>query len=220
LDAHTAITTRPKPPSDLVSISGMMLDRFVPALDVLEWIRACYLTEHGALFSESLRHLNDAGVGILWTNCENSRRGRRIVGQAEATENSGGSQGRWRRARAEQQVRDWFNGTPNFIITLDAVFAEQADDAAFCALVFHELLHCGQAQDEFGSPKFDKITGKPKFCMRAHDVEQFTEVIEFYGVEAAGQGAVDFVVAAAQPPRISRAKIDAACGTCKLRLVA
>jgi hypothetical protein len=198
----------------------MMLDRFVPALDVLEWIRACYLTEHGALYGAHHAHLNDAGIGILWTNCENARHGRRIVGQCELTEHSGGSQGRWRRARAEQQIHEWFGGMPDFIITLDAVFAEQADDVAFCALVDHELTHCAQALDEFMVPKFDKVTGKPKFALRGHDVEEFTSVVERFGIEAAGPSAVELVIAAAATPSIARSKVAMACGTCKLRLVA
>lgn len=219
MDAHTAITTRPRPPADLVSMTGLMVDRFVPALDVLEWIRACYLSEHGALYGEHHQHLNDAGIGILWTNCPNSRHGKRVVGETELGQNVGARSGLWARARAEQQLLEWFGGTPDFIITLDALHADECDDATFAALIDHELEHAAQALDEYGSPKFDKITGKPKFALKAHDVSEFVSVVRRFGIEAAGPEAVDFVLAAAQPPELGRAKVAQACGNC-LRLVA
>jgi hypothetical protein len=41
------------------------------------------------------------------------------------------------------------------------------DDATFCALVEHELSHCGQERDEFGMPRFKKSTGLPAFSALA-----------------------------------------------------
>lgn len=212
-----AILSRPRPPADLLAIGAA--EKFVPSSTLLDWIRANYLTQHGPLFDPVHAHLEDAKLGVVWTNVENMRHMRRIVGQAELVEYIGGRSGAWTKARAEQQLLEWFGELPDFVLTFDALYAADVDDVAFCALVDHELCHCAQKEDEFGAPKFDRITGLPKFAMRGHDVEEFVSVVRRFGIEAAGERAVDFVVAAAAMPSIGPAKIAQACGTC-LRLAA
>jgi hypothetical protein len=92
-------------------------------------------------------HLAFASIGALWTNVANSRSGRRIVGHAEMGKNVGGtSTGRWGKARAEQQIAEWFGTVPDFILTFDADYATTCSDAEFCVLTEHELMHCGQAK--------------------------------------------------------------------------
>lgn len=207
---------RPYPPDDLTSISGLSApDRFVPAPEVLEWIRGAYLGEGGPLHNPEHSHLADARIGVLWTSAENTRQMRRVLGEAEMPARSLARLGKWQRARAEQQLRGWFDGTvPDFLITLDAVYAADCEDAAFAALVDHELTHCAQAKDEFGAPRFNQVTGLPVWTMRGHDVSEFVSVVRRFGVEAAGQDAVDFVLAAAQKPEIGPVKVAHACGTC------
>lgn len=194
-------------------------DRFVPAPELADWIRSAYVDESGPLYAPEHEHLADAEIGCVWTNCENRRNMRRIVGQAELVKNIGVRQSVWQRARAAAQIMDWFGCTPDFLLTFDAIYADQAEDAVFCALVDHELCHCAQALDEHGMPAFEKHSGLPKYAIRGHDVEEFTSVVRRFGIEAAGEQAVDFVLAAAQKPQIGRAQLTRACGTC-LRLAA
>lgn len=214
-----ALLQRPHPPAELTDISAAF-DHFEPAPEVLEWIRAAFLDSNaGPLYTTDHEHLANATIGVLWTNAENSRHGRRIVGQAECLSSSGGNKGgKWQRARADQQLREWFGfPLPDFLITLDALFADDCDDASFAALVDHELYHCAQALDEFGMPKFNQQTGDPVWAIRGHDVEEFVGVVRRFGVEAAGEGATDMVIAAATAPEITPATLARACGTCARR---
>lgn len=179
-----------------------------------------FIAEDGPLVNPDHVHLWLAKLGFIWTNCENKRRGNRVIGQAELVSNAGGRSGLWQRGRSDQQLLEWFDGElPDFLITLDALYCESAGDAKFCALVDHELYHCAQATDAFGMPAFWRESGLPKFAMRSHDVEEFVGVVRRFGIEAAGEKAVDMVVAAAQQPSIGPAKLAGSCGTC-LRLAA
>lgn len=202
---------RPQPPAHL--LDPMAPDRFEPADDLILWVRRTFIEEGGPLTNPDHWHLRDAIIGVLWTNAENSRAGKSVVGQAELMPPM--VMGKWQKARAEQQVAGWFGVVPDFLLTFSAPYAAQCDDATFCALVEHELYHCGQATDAFGAPRFSKSTGRPVFAMRGHDVEQFVGVVRRYGVEATGVS--ELVEAAKQPPQISRAALDFACGTCGAR---
>lgn len=212
---------RPYPPDDLTSISGLPApDRFMPAPEVLDWIRGAYLGEGGPLHNPEHSHLADARIGVLWTSAENTRQMRRVLGEAEMPARSLARLGKWQRARAEQQLRGWFDGeVPDFLITLDALYSAGCENAAFCALVDHELYHCAQATDRFGSPRFNTLTGEPIWAMRGHDVEEFIGVVRRFGIEAAGESATELVIAAARKPDVAPAKLAQACGTC-LRLAA
>lgn len=131
-----------------------------------------------------------------------------------------GRSGKWMRARGEQQLREWFDDVPDFVLTFDALYAGEADDASFCALVDHELFHRSPAKDEFDQPKFNKATGQAIWAIKGHDVEEFTAVVRRFGIQAAGEKATDFVIAASKKPEIAAAKVAQACGTCDVRLVA
>jgi len=122
--------------------------------------------------------------------------------------------GKWQRARAIQQIEEWFEEMPDFLLTFSAPAAVGIDDASFCALVEHELYHCAQKLDKYGMPAF-KADGTPSFCIRGHDVEEFVGVVARYGAEAAGVSAM--VDAAKRSPLIGRASIAGACGTCALK---
>jgi len=205
---------RPYPPEDLATLSELeMADRFVPAPDMLEWIRATFLDEASLLFNIEHVHLRDAYLGVLWTNCDNIRQMRAVIGQAELMPPM--AMGKWQKARAIQQIEEWFDGMPDFLLTFSAPAAAGLDDPSFCALVEHELYHCGTKLDEFGMPKF-RQDGTPAFAMRGHDVEEFVGVVARYGAEAAGVSAM--VDAAKAGPTIGRASIAGVCGTCSLKV--
>lgn len=202
---------RPRPPQFLMSLEALADGiRFAPAPDLLSWIFATFIEDGAPLQNDDHQHLQSARIGILWTIVENGRHGRTVVGQAELGSQIGGM-GKWTRARAEQQIVEWFDGVPDFVITFFAPYADSCDDASFCALVEHELSHCGQERDEFGMPRFRK-SGAPAFCMRGHDVEEFVGVVRRYGADATGVRAM--VDAAAEGPTVAPADISFACGNC------
>lgn len=195
------------------------LNCFEPAPELAQWLRSEYIEPDGAFYEEGLHgHLNEASIGCLWTCSENTRRGRRVVGEAEMPLTMGRLT-RWVKDRMFQQLVGWFGEVPDFVLTFDAVHCDQVDDPTFCALVDHELTHCDVARDENGSPKFSKVTGLPQYCLRGHDVQEFVSVVRRFGIEAAGQSAVDMVIAASKKPRFDAARVAVACGNC-LRLVA
>lgn len=216
-DREAAILTRalarPRPPVSLFSIDSSIEGvRFVPAPELGAWAVATFIAEGALLANEDHAHLRYARLAFLWTTAKNSRVGRTIVGQAEFGQNIGGM-GKWQRARAEQQILEWFDFWPDFLLTFFAPYADECSDAAFCALVEHELYHCGQERDEFGLPRFKKSTGAPAFTMRGHDVEEFVGVVRRYGADAAGVRAL--VDAANEAPTVAAADICAVCGTCQ-----
>lgn len=208
------MTLRPFPPVDLVGVEGALaVDHFEPAVSLAAWARETFIDPSGPLMNEEHAHLNYGTIGFLWTNCANTRQGRRIVGQAEIMPPQG-AMGKWAKARAMQQIEGWFGLIPDFLITIDALYWAEADDASACALIEHELLHCAQERDAFGAPKFTK-EGGPKFGMRGHDVEEFVSVVRRYGMEAANVTAL--VEAARKGPEIAAASVAHACGTCLAR---
>lgn len=129
---------------------------FMPAHEVGTWIRSTFLDEDGSLFNQDHVHLRDAMLGVLWTSYPCTRQGMTVLGMAEMPMFRCGA---WQKGRQEQQLCEWFGDIPDFLITLDAGYCEQASDAEFCALVEHELYHCAQAKNEFGLPRFNKDTG-------------------------------------------------------------
>lgn len=169
-----------------------------------------FIDEDGPLTNEENAHLREARLGFLWCALPNARHGNPVVGQAELPTIQGG---RWARSRFEQQVEGWFGEIPDFLITIHADYANQASDAAFCALIEHELLHCGQERDVFGAPKFTR-DGRPKLGIRGHDVEEFVSVVARYGVGAAAGRTAALVEAANAGPTIAAADIAGCCGTC------
>ena len=78
-------------------------------------------------------------------------------------------------------LEDRLGYLPTFLIILSADFWADATDIEREVLVFHEALHCGQAHDIYGAPKFNRMTGEPVPTMRAHDIEEFDCVVKKYG---------------------------------------
>lgn len=202
---------RPFPTNSLLIAIG---DVFEPSEHLRDWIFATFINEGGRLENPDHAHLVDARIGVLWTNCDNARAMRTVVGQAEIMPPM--AMGKWQRARAVQQITEWFDEMPDFLLTFHAAASDAMDDASFCALVEHELYHCAQNRDAYGMPKF-KDDGSPSFGIRGHDVEQFVGVVARYGADAADVR--EMVAAANRGPSVGLATIAGACGTC-LRAVA
>lgn len=198
---------RPMPPSDF---TDPLNQRFAPAPQVVEWIRASLLDVAAPLYNTDHGHLEFADFDVLWAPGGFVQAGRTVLGQCEELSFRCG---KWQKWRQEQQMRDWFGRVPQFVITLDARYCLQCSDIEFCALVEHELYHIGQEKDMFGAPAFIK-TGMPKLAIRGHDVEEFTGVVRRYGASADVQRLVD---AAKQAPEVSKINIARVCGTCLLK---
>jgi hypothetical protein len=199
---------RPLPPPDLLdSIGG----RSVPDHAAADWIRRTFIHLHGPLANEEHAHLTYAHIGVVWSTVPFKKQQRQVAGMTEDPANLKGN--RWTVARQVQQLEEWFQTFPDFVITFDATIAAELDDASWCALVEHELYHCAQALDEFDMPKFRR-DGSPVFAIRGHDVEEFVGVVARYGAAAATAGVGELVRAAQRPPSVAPARIAAACGTC------
>lgn len=203
--------SRPIPPEHI--LVGPHEIAFEPAPDVWEWALQNIIQDTGEIHNPDHAHLEHADVGILWTSVMNSRKGRTVVGMAEKPQFMCN---KWQKARQELQIKQWFGAMPDFIITLDAGYCAQAADVDFCMLVEHELYHCAQQQDQYGTPKFAKDTGKPLFEIAGHDVEEFVGVVSRYGVGNDSQLKA-LVDAAVSRPQVAKAAMSRACGTCMAR---
>jgi hypothetical protein len=186
---------------------------YIPAPEVLSWVKSEILDEGGKLHNPEHKHLEFADVRFLWAGEAYEKQMRRIIGQ---TEEMIIRAGKWQKGRQEQQMVEWFGAMPEYLITLDANYCANCTDIEFCALVEHELYHIGQQKDEFGAPAFTR-DGIPKLAMRGHDVEEFIGVVKRYGI-GHPEGAIARLVKAANgAPEVGRLNIAQACGTCLLK---
>lgn len=199
---------RPMPSQE---IRDSVFTSLYPAPEVWEWIRKEILSEEGSIYNADHEHLAEANIQVMWASSSFSKQGRRILGQAEKVMHRAGG---WQKARAEQQMREWFGEEPEFIITLAADYCGHCTDAEFCALVEHELFHIAHKPDKYGAPAFGD-DGMPKLEMRGHDVEEFVGVVRRYGASEDVQILID---AASKPPEVARINVARACGTCMLKL--
>lgn len=204
--------TEGRPPRNRPYPPDMGERLFVPAREVLAWIGAQLIAEDGALHNPDHAHLADADLEVLWASGGYEKAGRTVAGTAELVQFRAGG---WQRARQEEQMVDWFGRVPKWLITLDAAHSAQCSDAAWCALVEHELYHIAQALDDFGAPRFNK-DGQPVLMLQAHDVEEFVGVVRRYG--AIGANVQRMVEAANAGPEVGLAGLAAACGTCLRRV--
>lgn len=206
------IPQRPYPPDWIFAIDT---PNFAPVPELWQWIQNTFLDKNSKLFN--LDHIHLSGfrypeIAVMWARSGFNKQGRRVVGQAEKVMfNAGG----WKKERQEEQFIQWFNYLPEYLITIDAQYAQQANDIDFCALIEHELYHIAHKLDDYGLPAYNKMTGEPKLEIRGHDVEEFTGVVRRYGANMDVQKMVD---AANQRPELSKADIYHACGTCYLRV--
>lgn len=206
---------RPSPPNHILSISNLKRPLFIPAPEIINWIRLTFFNTDSPLYNEDHEILKKAYIGSLWTNVYNGRGGKRVLAQAEIFHADGN---KWAVARQEYLLETWFSKMPDFILTFDAHYMSKAQDGNFCAIVEHELYHCAQKRDSFGLPKFSRKTGKPIWGIRGHSVEEFTEVVARYGLSNVSPEISDFVESANRKPILQADSIAQACGTC-LRVV-
>lgn len=202
-------TERPHPPASLLS-DEVFRTVIMPAPELRDWIQACILDTDGPIHNPAHLHLVEADIECLWASSAFGKQGRTVIGQCEEVAFRAGG---WQKARQEQQFYEWFGRVPKFVVTLAADYCATCSDAEFCALVEHELMHIGQATDEFGSPKFTK-DGLPKLMLRDHDVNEFVAIVERYGVGNPEGGVARMVEAAGRAPTVSVASIAHSCGTC------
>lgn len=202
---------RPFPP-EITLEPYVGIDYFIPAPEIDLWIRRTFLDDDSELFNEDHIHLKEAHIGFLWTNVPHSSKMRGVAGTAEFPFFRGNA---WQKHRQIMQMQEWFGETPDFVITLDAAYCNDASDESFCALVEHELYHCAQKKDpETGEPLFNVLTEKPAFGMREHDVTEFVGVVDRYGIGVVANGR-EFLEAANSEPKIAAADIARLCGNCR-----
>jgi len=208
-----AAARRPRPPASLLDADPEEGGIFVPAPEVAVWMQRTFVVSDAPLINTDHEHLEDANIGVLWTNVANSRQGKAIAGTAELP--YGGNGSKWQKARMAFQLREWFGPEPlDFLITLYAFYADECNDPSFCSLAEHEMYHCGQRTDIFGEPAFSK-SGLPLYTIRGHDAEEHVGVVRRYGVGAAAAGVKELVAAANSKPLFAEAQVAAACGTCR-----
>lgn len=203
---------RPMPPPEVVE--GEIL--FARSLDVESWLQDAFIDPAGPLHADRHLVLEDARIGVLWAHPVAKRRGKVIAGQAERPRPPQGAYG-WAKSLWEWHMAQLFpEDLPDFLLTFHAPLAAESDAASWCALVKHELCHCAQAEDEFGSPRFHSAQagGGPMWTTIGHDFEEFDDVVEDFGADVLGGGARRIIEAAAVGPRVSPALIRLACGNC------
>src|SRR5690625_179805 len=183
-------------------------DCFVPHHGFPVWMKEMFMNKDSRFYNPDHRHLEFAEFGVLFTNSENTTKGRRVAGTAEIFQGRGN---KWVKARQEQQITGWFGDIPDFILTFDHALWIEMGTAERFALIEHELYHCAHATDEFGAPRFSQQTGRPVYTIQGHDIEEFIGVVKRYGAKAAC--IQDMIDAANKKPEIMQADLDALCGT-------
>jgi len=204
---------RPMPPKHIGQLTDGEWNMFVPAPELLQFVSDSFIGEDKPLYNEDHNHLIGADIAFLWAPSGFETKQRFVIGQCEEVTFRCGP---WQKARQEQQMIQWFGHVPEFLITVDAKYCEQASDADFCALLEHELYHIGQKLDGFAQPKFTK-SGHAALEMRGHDVEEFIGIVQRYGVGNPNGATARFVKAANSKPTVSKLALFHACGTCLLR---
>lgn len=191
--------------------------RLIAAPDLKDWVVANFLTLGGELHNpdhdhiSELLHDDETFLAFAWASSAFTRAKRMVLGQCEKVMFN---QGGWKKARQEQQMRDWFGFVPVYLITIDASFCEQANDTDFCALIEHELYHIGVERDGDGEPIYSDHTGLPKHYLASHDVEEFIGVVKRWG---ANESVKRLLEVAKQAPFVSEKNIAACCGTCLIK---
>ena len=81
----------------------------------------------------------------------------------------------------EWMIERLFGYRPDFLMILDRGFWVSVTAQTREALVHHELMHIQQKLDEYGEPRFNRVTGEPLYHLVAHDIEEFNETARRYG---------------------------------------
>ncbi|MCL6237026.1 hypothetical protein M5F66_01490 [Acinetobacter sp. ANC 5033] len=206
---------RPFPPTELLDQAEEEdAIRLAPAHELLAWVKDNYLTMGGQLHNPDHDHIaelihdNEEFLAFAWASSAAMAKKRMVLGQCEKVMFN---QGGWKKARQEQQMRDWFGFVPQYLITIDAAFCEQTSDREFCRLIEHELYHIGVERDEDGEIIYSDMTGLPKHYLAGHDVEVFFGEIRQHGIDSSVQRLLDI---AKNAPFVSETNIAVCCGNC------
>ncbi|HDU8423995.1 TPA: hypothetical protein RG038_003162 [Acinetobacter baumannii] len=206
---------RPFPPTDFMDqAEEEEALRLIPAPDLKQWVVANFLTLGGPLHNPDHDHIaemlhdNEGFLAFAWASSAYTRAKRMVLGQCEKVMFQ---QGGWKKARQEQQMRDWFGFVPVYLITIDASFCEKANDSEFCALLEHELYHISVERDSDGEIIYSDHTGLPKHYLAGHDVEEFIGVVKRWG---ANDSVKRLIEVAKNPPFVSNLDISKCCGNC------
>lgn len=181
------------------------------------WARETFVLPGSALANPDHAHLVDCRIGALWARPQLRRHQRQILATTEVPLPPPAANAWTRGLWLDQQLAlfpAWQGELPDFRWIFWARSAQDLDDLSWCALVEHELYHCGEDLDEYGAPKFDRLTGRQKYAIKGHDVEEHVGVVERYGADIIDGSVERLVAAAKRGPTIGRASIAGACGTC------
>lgn len=74
-----------------------------------------------------------------------------------------------------------FGYLPDYLMILDKGFWDSVTGNTREALIHHELMHIQQKRDEYGEPRFNRITGEALYGLAAHDIEEFNLTAQRYG---------------------------------------
>lgn len=188
-------------------------DAYTPSPDWEAWVRETFIEDGGPLVNHEHEHLRFARIGILLSNETCRTKGKTVLGRAHVGEPAGSDP--WQKGLKRDHLTRLFGEVPDFYLLLSATFIadrlEEGNTPAVCALIEHELYHCAQDMRD-GMPLFVKATGKPKWRMRPHDVEEFVGVVRRYGAWSPELQAL--TDAAERGPTLARGKIEGVCGTC------
>jgi len=213
LEAKAVPESLPTPPSGLYYEADKSQAHFAPAQDLAKWTRAHWIDEGGRFHNLAHQHLRFAPIGFQWTNALDKRHGNMTVAQAELLQ----PPKTWADAARMMLLRSFFGIVPKFLITIYAPHfidrIEVGDYDSCCAILEHELYHCGQAKGPFGEPKFTK-EGTPKWAMRGHDVEEFVGVVERWPVQACAGKTALMIEAAKKAPVFSSHLAETVCCGC------
>lgn len=91
----------------------------------------------------------------------------------------------WMLAGFGRERFDWED--PDYVVLVDAALFTSYDAQHREWLIYHELRHIEQRNDENGIPKFTKEDGRPMWRLVPHDAEFFFDEVERYGPEVTGQ---------------------------------
>lgn len=213
---------RPFPPSEFMDRAQDTGEEdppiiLIPAPELMDWAVKSFLQTTGGLYNPDHTHIfemledDNTFLAFAWASAAFKSKQAVVLGQCEKVMfNVGG----WRKARQEQQMREWFGYVPTYLITIDASFCEIANDRDFCALIEHELYHIGVKRTEEGAPIYSAVTGLPAHYLAGHDVEEFFGVVKRYG---ANESVKRLVEIAQSPAFESDINISKCCGTCVIR---
>lgn len=214
---------RPFPPLDFLDetkeqlASGMEPPiKLIPAPELKDWVVKSFLDADSPLYNPDHDHItelldhDDSFLAFAWASSPFKSKQMMIFGQCEKVMfNVGG----WRKARQEQQMREWFGFIPTYLITVDASFCESASDRNFCALIEHELYHIGVQRGDDEEIIYSIQTGLPKHYLASHDVEEFFGVVKRWG---ASESVKRLVNIAQNPPFVPDLDVSKCCGTCAI----